>query len=158
MITRHFAKAIAGTGALITVVTGFRPKNIRIANYSTAGSLEWSEGMGNGTAIKVVTAGAQTVIATAGISVTDNGFTIGTDATNAAPTVTTTGTGTKGEKTLVVASASGLLVGQYISGAGIPADTKIEAISGTTITLDKPLSASMSAAAVALLNLMIFAI
>ena len=157
MITRLYTRAISGTAALITLNTGFRPKHVRIFNPSTAGLLEWFEGMGKGTGMKIVTAGTQTYIATAGITVTDQGFSIGTDNTNAAPTVTTTMTGTKGTQSIVVASATGLLVDQYLVGTGLPTDTKITSISGTTIGIDKALTQDVSAQAVALANLMIFA-
>lgn len=42
---------------------------------------------------------------------------------------------TNGSNTFTVASATGLSVGQTISGQGIPIGTTIESISGTTITL-----------------------
>ena len=157
-----FARCIAGTGAAISVNCGFRPKYIKVINISTAGKLEWLEGMANASAYKdkdgtAGEAGYTSIITSNGITVNDLGFTIGTDATNAAPTVTTTGTGTKGTKTLVVASASNMVVGHTIYGAGIPAGTKIEAISGTTLTLSDYLDADLSTTTVGIANLAIYA-
>lgn len=42
---------------------------------------------------------------------------------------------TDGDTTIVVASATGLAIGMYVLGAGIPDDATITAISGTTITI-----------------------
>ena len=156
MIKTQLITAVAGAASAISVVCGFRPKNVFVFNMSTAGSLEWSEGMPAASGAKVVTGGAQTFVTTGGITVNDLGFTLGTDATNAAPTVSTTATGSKESNQIVVASATGLAVGQVLVSAGfILPGTKIEAISGTTITLDSRLLKDMSATSVAVANLLI---
>lgn len=157
-----YSKAIAGTGALITVSCGFRPSVIKVVNRSIAISLEWFEGLGNGCGLKRVagttnSVGDQSVVTSNGITVYDGYFTIGTDSVNAAPTVTTTATGSKGAYTIVVASASNMAVGQHLYGAGIQAGSRITAISGTTITLSHPLTAAMSSTACGVANLVIFA-
>ncbi len=47
-----------------------------------------------------------------------------------------TGTGTAGQRTIVVSSASGIEVGQAVSGTGIALGALVTLINGTTITLD----------------------
>ena len=51
------------------------------------------------------------------------------------PQNTTTATGSAGAKTIVVASATGIAVGQQVTGAGIGTNAVVRSISGTTITL-----------------------
>lgn len=158
----EYSMCIPGTGAAITVKCGFRPKHIRVINISTAGKLEWFEGMAAGSAYKDKdgTAGEDgytSIITSNGITVSDRSFVIGTDATNAAPTITTTATGSKDSNSITVASATNLVVGHTIYGAGIPAGTKITAISGKKITLDGYLTAAMSNTACGVANLAIFA-
>ena len=46
-----------------------------------------------------------------------------------------TATGTSGQFTIVVSSATDIAVGQYVTGSGIGTDALVTAISGTTITL-----------------------
>ena len=55
-----------------------------------------------------------------------------------------TATGTSGTSTLAASAAAGLVIGQVITGTGVDAGTVITAISGTTVTLSKPLSAAAS--------------
>jgi hypothetical protein len=66
---------------------------------------------------------------------------------------TTTATGSSGTNSITVASATGLLVGQLISGngatvAGIPNSTYVTSISGTTLTLSKNLTGNLSTTSV----------
>ena len=66
---------------------------------------------------------------------------------------TTTASGTNGTNSITVASATGILVGQLISGngatvAGIPNSTYVTSISGTTITLSKNLTGTLTATSV----------
>jgi len=51
------------------------------------------------------------------------------------PSNSTTATGTSGAKTIVVASTTGIAVGQQATGSGIGANATVRGISGTTITL-----------------------
>lgn len=156
MIPKKFNIATAGAASAVTIPNiGFRPRKVVVVNMSTAGSLEWKEGMPDASGLKVVTGGAQTFITSAGITVNaDNSITIGTDATNAAPTVSTTATGAKGSKIITVASATGLAKGQVIVGVGIPAGTKIVSVVSTTVELERALTAAMSVTAVAVANLL----
>ena len=71
-------------------------------------------------------------------------------STTATATATYSSGGASGAKTMVVASATGLVVGQIVTGTGIPAvaynvkPTRITAISGTTITLSNAFTAQAS--------------
>jgi hypothetical protein len=55
-----------------------------------------------------------------------------------------TATGTSGQTTIVVASASGIVVGQRVSGTGIGSGAVVSSISTTTITLSVANSATVS--------------
>jgi hypothetical protein len=55
-----------------------------------------------------------------------------------------TATGTSGQTTIVVASASGIVVGQRVSGTGIGAGAVVSSINTTTITLSVANSATVS--------------
>jgi hypothetical protein len=48
---------------------------------------------------------------------------------------------------VIVTDATGIAVGQTVTGDGIPADTKVVLVSGTTITLDKAATATATAVA-----------
>jgi len=57
---------------------------------------------------------------------------------NSTALATTTATqGTVGATTIAVASATGIVVGQYVKGEGVKAGAKVTAISGTTITISE---------------------
>ena len=73
MITRQFTTAIKGAASAVSVSIGFKPRFVRVVNYDTAGSLEWQAGMPAASGVKVVTAGAQTVVTSNGITVSDEG-------------------------------------------------------------------------------------
>jgi hypothetical protein len=64
------------------------------------------------------------------------------------PYNTTTATGTSGQKTIVVASATGIAVGQQVTGGGIGTNAQVRSIAGTTITLTVANSAAVSGAVV----------
>jgi hypothetical protein len=74
-----FIGKYVGTGAAITKDFGFRPHEVEIFddNATVAVYAKWCEGMKQGAGHKVTTA---TAIMTAGITVTDTGVKIGTDA------------------------------------------------------------------------------
>ena len=84
-----------------------------------------------------------------------NTFGIHTQLTSdQAAAATTTATGTRLSNTMVVASATGIVVGQLVTGTGIPSGTYVGTIAGTTITLvnavaaPAQLTASISASTV----------
>jgi hypothetical protein len=60
------------------------------------------------------------------------------------PYNTTTATGTSGAKTIVVASTTGIAVGQQVTGTGIGTNAQVRSISGTTVTLTVANSATVS--------------
>jgi len=62
------------------------------------------------------------------------------------PFISTTATGTSGQSTIVVASASGIVVGQYAAGTGIGTEAVVTLIVGTTITLSVANSGTVSGA------------
>ena len=62
------------------------------------------------------------------------------------PYNTPTATGSSGQFTIVVSSASGLAVGQYVTGANIGTAAAITAINGTTLTLSVANSGAVSGA------------
>lgn len=69
-----------GTVAATKITTGFRPRYVRVQNVTSRDSMEWFEGMAAATGIKIVAIGTRTLAATNGITVADDGFTIGLDA------------------------------------------------------------------------------
>jgi len=64
------------------------------------------------------------------------------------PYNTTTATGTSGQKTIVVVSATGIAVGQQVTGTGIGTNALVRSIAGTTITLTVPNSGTVSGSVV----------
>lgn len=58
--------------------------------------------------------------------------------------INTTGTASSGSTSLVVASATGIQIGQSVEGAGIQPGTLVTAVSGTTITLSPVTTAALS--------------
>jgi hypothetical protein len=60
------------------------------------------------------------------------------------PYNTTTATGTSGQKTIVVASATGIAAGQQVTGTGIGTNAQVRSIAGTTITLTVANSGTVS--------------
>lgn len=70
--------------------------------------------------------------------------TIDTALTADLSAASTSATGTSGAKTISVSSATGIAVGQAVSGTGIGANAHVYSISGTTITLTVANSGSVS--------------
>lgn len=68
------------TAAAFKITTGFKPRYVKVVNLAATGSqIEWFEGMADASGMKRVTAGDMTVITTLGITVADDGFTVGLD-------------------------------------------------------------------------------
>lgn len=66
-----------------------------------------------------------------------------------APTVaTTTGTASSGSTALTVASGTGIVQGQIITGTNIPYPTTVEAVTGTAVTLSQKTTGALSTTAV----------
>lgn len=68
-----------GTVAAFPITLGFKPRHVVVINNTSSDREEWVEGMASPSAIKQVAAGTGSAITTNGITVTDNGFTIGLD-------------------------------------------------------------------------------
>ena len=68
-----------GTGAELTIEVGFRPKYIKFANFTTGSAAEYMDSMADDS---VVThdSGTDAFPTSGGITLTDSGFTIGTNA------------------------------------------------------------------------------
>jgi hypothetical protein len=62
------------------------------------------------------------------------------------PVISTTATGTSGEFTVTVASATGIAPGQAISGTNIPAQTYVRAVTGTTVYMTQASTGTVSGA------------
>lgn len=67
----------------------------------------------------------------------------------------TTGTASSGSTALTVASGTGILVGQIVTGAGIAPNTTVSAVTGTAVTLSANTTAALSTTAVTFSNLIL---
>lgn len=84
----HFITGtIVGTGAALTIQTGFKPDHVRVVNETGLANVEWFKSMPNGHGIKTITAGTMSKITANGITPYEGsrgadapGFTIGADA------------------------------------------------------------------------------
>jgi hypothetical protein len=66
--------------------------------------------------------------------------------------ISTTATWTSGTAVLTVASATGIAIGQYVFGTGIPQNSRVVSIIGTTVTIDSNTTATGSATAVSFIE------
>ena len=115
-------------------------------NYSAGASVTVTNGTGDTTG-----AGAAAVVTVTDGVITGFTYTAGTGY-KVAPTLTLvkpanatpTATGTSGEDTVTVSSASGIFVGMSVSGTGIGSSAKVASISGTTVTLSVDNSGAVS--------------
>ena len=64
------------------------------------------------------------------------------------PYNTTTATGTSGQKTIVVASATGIAAGQQVTGTNIGTNALVRSVNGTTVTLTVANSGTVSGSVV----------
>lgn len=76
--------SVTGTGATLTVegdLVGFRPRYVKVVNAATGASLEWFDSMPAAGGLLTVDhdTAQHSVITSAGISPTAQGFTIGAD-------------------------------------------------------------------------------
>ena len=62
------------------------------------------------------------------------------------PVITTTATGTSGEFTITVLSATGIQAGQAVSATNVPSETYVRAVSGTTVYLTQANTGTVSGA------------
>ena len=68
-----------GTAAAFKITTGFKPRYVCVENVTSGDKNEWFEGMAAASAIHTVAAGTRTITTTLGITVADDGFTVGLD-------------------------------------------------------------------------------
>lgn len=68
-----------GTVAATKITTGFRPRYVRVQNLTSRDSMEWFEGMTAAHGLKTLAAGTRSAATANGITVADDGFTIGLD-------------------------------------------------------------------------------
>jgi len=66
-----------GAAAKFTITTGFKPRYVKVVNLGATGlaSMEWFEGMTDGTCLQVITDGTRS-ISTDGIEILSYGFTV----------------------------------------------------------------------------------
>ena len=62
------------------------------------------------------------------------------------PVITTTATGTSGEFTITVLSATGIQAGQAVSATNVPSETYVRSVSGTTVYLTQANTGTVSGA------------
>jgi len=90
-MNRVYTGTVEGTGAAISVTTGFVPKYVRLFNVDGGCWLEWSEEMGAGKGMKIADSGtakcdisyiSSGCVTIKGSAATDTilGFSIGTDS------------------------------------------------------------------------------
>ena len=69
-----------GTAAAFKITTGFKPRYVKVQNLAATGcTIEWYEGMTDAYGVKRVTAGDFTMTTSLGITVANDGFTVGLD-------------------------------------------------------------------------------
>lgn len=68
------------------------------------------------------------------------------DIQNADPSISTTGTWTSGQNTMVVASAAGIIAGQSVTATGVPYGVTVKSVVGTTVTLSANTNVSATTA------------
>ena len=66
--------------AAFKITTGFKPRYVKVQNLAATGcTIEWYEGMTAAYGVKRVTAGDFTMTTSLGITVAEDGFTVGLD-------------------------------------------------------------------------------
>ena len=163
-------------GTVITgtnVTAGARVTSQLTANATTTRTnINITSIVGNGTTAAVTTAASSTAyIAGETVTITGNAqagfnttvtilasptptnttfsFTSATNATGAGGIISITATGTSGTNTLTVSASNNAAVGQFVQPiTGIPANTYVTNVSGTTITISNNLTGPLSNSAI----------
>jgi hypothetical protein len=75
----HGSYIDTGTVAAFKITTGFKPRYVKVVNTNAAGDvmMEWFEGMTAAYGILTGIDGARSMVTTNGITVADDGFTVG---------------------------------------------------------------------------------
>lgn len=68
-----------GTAAAFKITTGFRPTFVQVVNQPDRITMEWYHGMTAAHGVKTVANGTRTAATSNGITVHDDGFTVGLD-------------------------------------------------------------------------------
>ena len=68
-----------GTAAAFNITCGFKPRYVKVVNEDGDCYYEWFEGMADSEAMKMVTGGTYAKVTTHGITVANDGFTVGLD-------------------------------------------------------------------------------
>lgn len=77
----HGSYLTTATATAVSITTGFKPRYVKVENFNPSGiiQVEWMEGMTGACGIKTILAGTRSRLTSNGITVADNGFTIGLD-------------------------------------------------------------------------------
>ena len=78
------------------------------------------------------------------INNTTSPYTLTISTPGGVTTATPDGTATSGSTSLTVSNANSIVAGLYVAGAGIPANTTVVSLSGTTVTLSAPTTAALA--------------
>lgn len=140
VVTGNLATAVANLAAGVKYIVC----TVIPAANEGVGSANWNAIVALNTAVKS-TYGSK--VADVFSALTSNG-TVQIPIADRNVTASTTATWTNGSNQISVTSATGLAIGQYITGTGIPDQTTITGISGTTITLSANTTAGGSGTAV----------
>lgn len=74
---------VTGTGAALSVTTGFKPKYVKLVNLTSGVSLESISDIPDGKGLALTTTPTYALVSSGGITINDNGFSVGTHAVNA---------------------------------------------------------------------------
>ena len=69
----------SGTAAAFKITLGFKPRYVRVVNEDGDCYEEWFEGMADAESMKMLTGGTYAKMTSHGITVADDGFTVGLD-------------------------------------------------------------------------------
>lgn len=69
----------SSTAAAFDITCGFKPRYVKVMNVTSSDQEEWFEGMTAAHAMKKVAAGTTSEVSSLGITVLNNGFTVGLD-------------------------------------------------------------------------------
>jgi len=73
---------VTGTGASLSVTLGFEPKYVKVINLTSGASLETISDVGDGKGLKLTDTPTYALVSSNGLTIDNNGFTLGTDAVN----------------------------------------------------------------------------
>jgi hypothetical protein len=81
--SRCYTGTFFGTGASIDVSqVGFKPRKLELNNVTSGIKLEFVESMADASGIKTLAAGTRSLVTVNGVTLSAQGFTLGTDSVN----------------------------------------------------------------------------